>query len=349
MSIKENGLYISLSKEENSIIEGDMKLFRNYSVNKDKNYEFTVNKFLNRIFLNLCEGEEVTLQKPQKRKNHTSVSYIIKVNNEIIRKMTMAGIDSDYYPADSSAYYTYFISEYCKNTLTDREKIFYRPLIQEIKDAIELKNLLLIDTNKGRHSTLLPYVLKTSEENGKHYIAGFLLNEENGQYFYNKLLCVPLQSILFCSEKNHIRRGRKIFPEKDIAFQEKSLVHSYDEMKKYIEERLRSDGILYLSDTLRDVKVRLSTKGMEYLYSRTQYKPVNIHFDSNDNSNKQIIHFQATYLQTFMYFFKFGEEAEILSPFQYRKKFLQKYERAFKLYSNKEKTTPSEEHELNKN
>ena len=147
-------------------------------------------------------------------------------------------------------------------------------------------------------------------------------------YFYRNTLGIPLRKIL------SVERIQKIEPQKQIYFREKypeADIQSYKDLEEYIQKRFATDGILYLSDILRDVTVRLSDTGIEYLYSRTQYKPFDISFDKEDI---HIIHFKATKLQTFMYFFKFGGDAEILQPAEYRQNFIEQYEKALSIYKN---------------
>jgi len=64
------------------------------------------------------------------------------------------------------------------------------------------------------------------------------------------------------------------------------------------------------------------------LLSRTLYRPF-YRFDENDN---YLIHFMATQLQTFMYFFKFGDDAKVLEPLEYRNYFVMKHEKALENY-----------------
>jgi len=327
-----NGMYISMKKEDFRIIENDMQLFRSNPEAGKKHYQFTANKFLNHVFLTMCYGQKIEIVPSEKSRDRSTTGINIKINNEIIARMENAGIYSKKaIPPDLSAYYKHFISEYCQLTLTEREQIFYKTLIEELNDAVKLNLVLKIRKNHSSDVTMLPYGLKTADENRLHYVVGFVLKPANQKYIYRKLICVPIRNILPYSKEKNFERIDEIIPQKQIIFSEKSEIKSYKEMTEYMKQRLYFDGVLYLSNNLKTVTVKLTDNGINMLYTRNQFKPKNIIFD-NDNQN--IIHFQATQLQTFLYFFKFGREAEILKPAEYRKYFLEQYEISLQIYKN---------------
>lgn len=324
-SVVESGIYISLKQEYYRVIENDINLFRTNSQASENRYKFTIGKFLNNIFLNMYDGRKFDSNSVKRTRKIGAKGFNIKINGEIVSMMEQAGLNAEFdYSADFAAYYVQFIEEYCKFPLNEREKIFYKQIISKFEDEICLKSVLKIQKNDGNYADILPYAVKQSDELNRNYLTGFSLIKENDKYIYNKTICIPLIKIL------SFQRTEKINTRKQIAFKDDSDIKSYDDMKKYIEKRFVSDGVLYLSDELRDVSVRLSNTGMEMLYSRTQYKP---YFYEANKTDPNIIHFRATGLQTFMYFFTFGREAEILKPNGYRKLFVKEYRKALEKYS----------------
>ena len=325
-TVIESGMYISLKKEDYAVIENDIELFRTNETATDNRYKFTINKFLNNVFVNMCDERKFDSDSVKKKRKKGAIGFNIKLNKAVIDKTAKAGLDPERdYSADFAAYYTQFIEKYCRMTLIGRERVFYKHIIESFMDDIELKYLLKLTKNDKRDTYIFPYAIKNSDDVHKCYITGFFLRKTEDGYIYKKTLCVPLNKIL------NYQRIEKINPEKQIFFEENSNIRSYRDMKDYIEYRFRTDGVLYLSDILRDVTVRLSDNGREMLFFRTLYRPF-YRFDENDNN---LIHFKATQLQTFMYFFKFGKEAEILTPKKYADFFLQKYKEAYQLYSKK--------------
>ena len=330
-SIIENGMYVSLKKDVYAVIEKDINLFRTCEKTKDNKYKFTLNKFLNTVFLNMYDGRKFAPSSVKRTRNIGAKSVNIKINKDIEDKINKILKPYNPYPSDFAAYYMLFIEEYCKMSLNKREEVFYKKLISELKDAIDLKYNLRVYKNDHKYpSNIFPYEIKTSDENSNIYLTGFKLyfDKDKRIYFYRNTLGIPLRKIL------SVERIQKIEPQKQIYFREKypeADIQSYKDLEEYIQKRFATDGILYLSDILRDVTVRLSDTGIEYLYSRTQYKPFDISFDKEDI---HIIHFKATKLQTFMYFFKFGGDAEILQPAEYRQNFIEQYEKALSIYKN---------------
>ena len=324
-NIFESGMYISLKQEYYMVIENDMNLFRTNIHASENRYKFTIGKFLNNIFLNMYDGRKFDSNSVKRTRKMGAKGFNIKINSGIVSMMEQAGLNIEFdYSADFAAYYVQFIEEYCMFPLNEREKIFYKQIINKIEDEICLKSVLKIQKNDGKYAYILPYTIKLSDELNRNYVTGFSLRKKGIKYIYNKTICIPLIKIL------SFQRIEKIDIKKQIFFKDDSDIQNYNDMKKYIEKRFSLDGILYLSDEMSDVSVRLSDIGIGMLYSRVQYRPQHYEFDEID---KNIIYFKATRLQTYMYFFKFGREAEILQPKEYRNFFLQKYEEAYLLYS----------------
>lgn len=325
-TVLESGMYISLSKEYYTVIENDIELFRTNEDASNNRYKFTINKYLNKVFVNMYDGRTFDSDSIKRTRKKGAKGFYIKPNKEIMGKMKLAGLDLESnYSSDFAAYYTQFIVEYCKMSLIERERIFYKQLISHLNDEIELKYLLKLKKNDGLETYIFPYSIEKSDDIHKSYLTGFALRLTDKGYVYKKTLCVPLSKIL------GYQRIEKIRQEKQISFEETPEIQSYADMENYIKERFRTDGVLYLSDILRDVTVRLTDNGKEFFLSRTQHRPV-YEFDKNDD---HLVHCKATKLQTFMYFFKFGGDAEILGPIEYRKNFSDKYKEAYQLYSKK--------------
>ena len=324
-----SGIYISLKVHEYKVIENDVQVFRSNTENVAGNYKFTVNRFMNRVFLSMCSGQKVDTVLNKKSWNKVGIN--VKINREIADRMKKAGVYFDLaYPADLAAYYKHFISLYCGLSLTEREKIFYGPMIEELNDSIKLNAVLKIRKNNfSPEAVILPYAVKTAEENGFHYIAGFLLKQKDHKYVFSKLICIPLKNVLMYSKEKYFQRVAKIAPEKDIIFKKTSAFQSFSQIEAYMQQRLEADGIIYIGGNTQNVTVKLSDTGFNMLYSRSQFRPKDITF-----SGENIIRFEATKLQTFLFFFKFGCDAEVLEPQEYRDFFAKSYRKALMHYQD---------------
>lgn len=146
-SIIENGMYVSLKKDVYAVIEKDTNLFRTCEKTKDNKYKFTLNKFLNTVFLNMYDGRKFAPSSVKRTRNIGAKSVNIKINKDIEDKINKILKPYNPYPSDFAAYYMLFIEEYCKMPLNKREEIFYKQLISELKDAIDLKYNLRVYKN----------------------------------------------------------------------------------------------------------------------------------------------------------------------------------------------------------
>lgn len=324
----ESGMYIRLTKADYSIIQNDIELFRSSCAGKNPadRQRYSANGFMNIVFANMADGSRFDEQKFPRKRYKDPVGMNIKLNKRIDRIMLKAGLDaSDFgtHSADCAAYYMHFIESYCRLPLVERERIFYKPIIESIEDDICLHYYLKIVRNDGNCVNLLPFTVKSSDDIHKNYVVGFALRRTQKGYVFQKTVCVPLRKIAGVS---HLK---KIVPEKQIIFRSGSGITSFAELKSAINERLETDGVLYLSGKLNDVSVWLSDTGIKKLGELSLFRPA---FEQ-DEKDGHIIRFRATWLQTFKYFFQFGSDAKILEPEEYRSKFRNSYKAAFELYS----------------
>ena len=325
-TVLESGMYISLKNEDAAVLENDIELFRTNSDAPDNRYKFSVNGFMNRVFVNMYDGRKFNRSSVKRTRKKGAKGFNVKLNKAVVGKMEQSGLDIENdHSSDFAAFYVSFIEKYCKMNLLERSEIFFKSLISDLNNEM-LHYFIKIKKNDGWDTYILPYAIKNSDENSKMYLTGFALRKTDDGYIYKTTVCLPLNKILGSE------RVTRLDPEKQIAFEEGSGIQSYEDMKQYIEERFCTDGILYLSDILRDVRVRLSDKGRDDFFSRTQYRPSVYTWDENDSN---VVCFRATNLHTFMYFFKFGSDAEILEPPAYRQHFLEKYEKAYLKYAAK--------------
>ena len=355
-------MYISLPKEDYRILENDIALFRSNTYVKD--FQFSTGMFINRIYLIMEEilKNKVVDDKKTDKRTSKKIGKNIKIRNDVIQKLkTHFPKGSNPYPSDMAKRLVSVLQEYCCKTLAEREKIFYRNTVKEIQKAIIGKLIITVRQNNGNLTTILPYKIVTAEEIGLNYIACFILEKENNRFRFKRLGDIPLRTIIPYNKQEQFRSdyiredGEEIssiidFPEDGIfddglgndnkKYGKYEPIHNYQEMYEYMVKRLNTDGILYLPAIPQNVRVRLTEDGKQYLTTRTQYRPASWETDEKDNS---VICFKATWLQTFLYFFKFGAEAEILAPQQYRDNFAKEYQRAYQLYQNNENSNETKQ------
>jgi len=228
------------------------------------------------------------------------------------------------------------IEYYCSLSMPEREAIIYRQPLEELQEHIKnheiitiLKNKPVLDTKSDNYKDeskimVLPYKIGVTKESNRHYLACFLMKQEEKGWSYLNLESVPVKNIIpyyYDNNKEWFRVHQKIKPDRDIHFREpkkagRKFCSSYSEMIGYMESRLALDGYEYLPDSAKQVKVKLTPTGFERLYDWANFRPK---FTADED--KGFITFEATFMQTFRYFFKFGKEARITSPQEYIKDF----------------------------
>ena len=228
------------------------------------------------------------------------------------------------------------IEYYCSLSMPEREAVIYRQSIEELEGHIKnheiitiLKNKTVLDTKSANYKdeskiTVLPYKIGVTKESNRHYLACFRMMQEEKGWSYLNLESVPVKNIIpyyYDNNKEWFRVHQKINPDRDIHFRKPKKeggksCSSYSEMIGYMESRLALDGYEYLPDSTKEVKVELTPKGFERLYDWANFRPK---FTADED--KGFITFEATFMQTFRYFFKFGKEARITSPKEYIRDF----------------------------
>ena len=239
------------------------------------------------------------------------------------------------------------IEYYCSLSMPEREAIIYRQPLEELQEHIKnheiitiLKNKPVLDTKSGNYKDefkimVLPYKIGVTKESNHHYLACFLMKQEEKGWSYLNLESVPVKNIIpyyYDNNKEWFRVHQKIKPDRDIHFREPKkeggkFCSSYSEMIGYMESRLALDGYEYLPGSANQVKVELTPTGFERLYDWANFRPK---FTADED--KGFITFEATFMQTFRYFFKFGKEARITSPQEYIKDFKKALQNLSKIY-----------------
>lgn len=316
-------------------IKNDMELFKNNEKNREEGYSFRMNAFLNRIFLSMCTGQHPEMDNAQNKRGTTS-PVTVKLNKQIRGLFEKAGVNgygnpvhSDY--VSEAKYYTYFIDEYAKFNQEEREKIFYKDMMADTEDCISGHRLVSVTWWKNRHENcsrlVIPYRIVFAEEVNQHYFICFYLVQDGNTYKYDNTLTIPLHRILSFEKSGIIFRNI----DEAVVFDNPHF-HSFDELKDYTADRIKEGEAIFLSASRETVEVELTDDGLTYLYSRSVLRPAKIERLPYPNHHR--IRFKATKLHTFMYFFKFGKDAVIISPKSFRNFFISNYKDAVQKYES---------------
>ena len=241
---------------------------------------------------------------------------INKKNLEILRESQ----DSIYYSNNIGAYLKSIFEEYSSLPMYQREAILYKENIDLINSAITseyklkitLDNKVAVDnqTKYSRKFYLSPYKLTYDDSRSYNYITGVC--EE----------ILPDGTII---EKRiasfRVSRLCKI----TILHSMKSFISN--QTKNEIEKALLMKTSPYLVGEIIDIKVAFSKKGLDNFSKHIYMRP-----KSYELLKDNIYIFHCTEVQALNYFFKFGNEVNILEPSYLREKFINRYKEALESY-----------------
>lgn len=315
------------SNQQQTIKKSNKKVGHNIKMSKN-----IINKALISVIPNIkidpeiteCNGKYGFFVYIYRKINSDSKKSIVTKQKDNIK--VYAKFDN----TDLAKGYVEYAEKYASLPLYDRRRIFYRKIYKEIQNAFDSKDIWIYmnklnSKNKNKSYHVIPHSIEKSEDNGCDYIAAFALDKKE----YSNMVNIPIHNIIQIEEGQNISL-------KDIEFKSNNQVTNYKEMIENMENRLKTDGILYLCNEPEKVEVKLTQYGFDMLLSRSQYKPYDITVeDRNCDDDKRYVKtaiFHATQLQTFLFFFKFGKEAVVLRPERYRNDFIEKYKAALNEY-----------------
>lgn len=349
--------HLNLSTYAHEILEYDIFNF------KLDNKSLTKSGFLNRIFKNFHNLAQATISKRlnnkedelrslfsssefKKFEESTTNKYIVKIkelyaaelieksssyengvpfkfriNNENLETLRISN-DSEYYDNRIGLYFKAVIEEYTRLPNYKREHYFYLDFVNTIFLAINNKKKLKITTvsrlknktNKEVNRTLYlsPYKLIQDKTNSFNYLVGISQStDDKGVIINSSISSMRLSRI---KKINEMTSMSSVISKNDI-------------------DKINNDLIMkeapYMLGELVDVNLKLTNKGVEFLNRQIYMRPSNFNIINKDEN---LYLFKCTELQAINYFFKFGNNVEIIEPLYLREKFVNRYSSALKVY-----------------
>lgn len=339
---------LNLSSLSYCIIQSDMDVFENKSIEN----------FINRVFLNFANAADASIsnslscyrskledllqallqknvidqsskeriikilvgdkekeleEKSNYEKNGNSV--LINLNFNVKNYLFDECSENKYYKS-CSQYIKNVIEEYVRLPYFERERIYFKNHVDIIEDAIDKNYTLKIASENKIRYEIYPYKLMTDFSLKANYIVGYRKRLNSNE---NKEICVYRLSRLKNVEK-HVEKKNPLISKQD---------------KRKLEDNIKKRGVEFLIGEEQEIKVKMTQKGI-YQYSRA----LNLRPIYKEKSDDNTFVFECTQKQAEFYFFKFGEDIEIIEPLDLRKHFKEKYEKAAEIYKyskNKDK------------
>lgn len=253
---------------------------------------------------------------------------INKINVDILRESE----EAKYYDGSIGLYLKSIFEEYVTKPIYYREQIFFSDCITKINEAItrqkKLKISLIEKTSTSgnkycRKFYVSPYCIIQDKNKTFNYLIGF--SEEIKEIEVNENGNIFKKTIVLDKSISSFRISRINKAEIMVSMGAHISKENIAQFNKMLIDR----GPQFMLGDVVDIKVKFSDKGLESFKRQLYMRPQFYDIDSNDN---HLYTFHCTEVQAINYFFKFGRDAEIISPISLRDKFCQRYESALKLY-----------------
>lgn len=237
--------------------------------------------------------------------------------------------EQDYY-SSQGVYIKMLVEEYARLSPYEREAVFYKKTLEQLETEIHLPKVdrrIIKFSYKNASGKTIAYNVKAYK----------ICADNAHQYHYLIGLSSPVRD----TQKNYTIAAFRIsrIQEDSIAPHAKSYGSgSITNIEQdNIENLLKSKGVQFLLGEDELIRIQLTPAGIVAFNSQYYLRPATTSISNiipcNDGS--AIYEFNCTRRQIEYYFFKFGEDARILSPLDLADQFKAKYQSAFERYETK--------------
>lgn len=218
-------------------------------------------------------------------------------------------------------YMAAIFEEYAKMPYVERERVYFEDTYENIEDAITHERPIII-TYVDKPLYVMPYSLETDKLSMYNYLIGYARSatsttgELDGSEF-------SLESFRLSKIKRVEIDRRQMAGSGSLSLEQRSRIN---------DSRVKH-GTMFIADDdkIFEIRVRLTDEGRKKYINQVHMRPPRLNKrDEGDDGATYV--FNCTLHQAEAYFFKFGTEAEILSPSVLRERFAQEFAKAAKLY-----------------
>lgn len=272
------------------------------------------NEMIQRLVYQLTEQfKKELLRVKQAYPKETGKKF--RLNNAVYKRLCQ--IPKDSYETEifhtPGKYLKALFEEYARLPYIKREYIVFYPYIQEINFALKHSCFLKV-TMKDTVYEILPYNIETDLHSTHFYLIGdsrkYSVYENNTP----KMVSCRISRIqdIHCIYTHTASEEQKM------------------KLKERYEKAVKERDVPFLMNDLLNARIRLTDNGYKKYISQQHLRPS---YTRNPNCPGEEYIFKATAFQLKSYFFKFGKDAEILSPPELREEFIEEYTQALKIYT----------------
>lgn len=213
----------------------------------------------------------------------------------------------DAYYSTRGKYIKAVIEEYVRLPYVERERIWFKPYVDQINSALSAKKRLKLVTSNGNVYSFTPYRLLTDPLSTTNYLVGYGQRHDE-----------PESEMRPFSFKLAALQAVKIEKSKPAGI-------SKDQIKQ-LEQMLSVRGAQFMFGRDAEIRVRLTENGLKRYHRFLHLRP------AVAETHGEVLTFRCTPAQAEFYFWKFGSDAEILEPKWLRDKFRDMYRSALAVY-----------------
>ena len=228
----------------------------------------------------------------------------------------------DAYYSTRGKYIKSVLEEYARLPYVERERIYFSDTFVIIDNAIKgtdpqnphfrkTSYQLHVVTDSETEYSVYPYQILCDPLSTANYLVG-----------YSKRYNMPEEEKTPCSFRISALKKIKEEKSKSAFLKEKE--------KAFLDQCIASRGVQFLVGEQDEIKIRLTKAGINKYHRQAHLRP-----PISKGPEDDVYITLCTQAQAEFYFFKFGPDAEILSPPDLRAKFISTYEAALRSYSSK--------------
>ncbi len=246
----------------------------------------------------------------------------IRINNENYRHLKSESKEDIFYGEHKvGCYIKAVVEEYARKPYIDRERIYFGDFIDIIDAAIKENHQITLKSGTVQYSVSAFSVMSDKQNNYNYLVGRSSVLNFNGS-------TEPIDCSFRLSRIKDIR----------ISKTQESVFVS-DEVRKEFAKTLNSRSAQFMGgNDSESVTIRLTFNGMK-MYDKMQHlRPdyTEMYIEKKDFNGRAIynyiLKFDCTTQQIDFYFFKFGKDAEILSPSRLAADFKHRYLEAYRIY-----------------
>ena len=245
----------------------------------------------------------------------------IRLQNDVYNIYYPKMPESDYYDIQAD-YIKALLEDYSSRTYSERERFIYNKEIDKIELAIKNGSLLRIEyksinDNHPKEYQIKPFKIVMDSESRYNYLIGLSKHSGTSEPYTPH----PFRIFRICRiDTDEFEKGNGNLTKEE---------------KKDLMIRLKKKGAAFIHADDEEFIVKLTPKGLNDFNNLLHLRPSSVEnkttTDAQGNTYK---HFNCTSYQIMNYFFKFGEDAIIISPQDTTSKFKEKYQNALNAIEN---------------